>query len=180
VLGGAGDITKYLALALFDPHGAERGGEGVVLVAVTRVGLWLGAFLIPLGLTGLPAWMLLRRHGLVRVVLTTIAVVVVIALVQSLAERGLATLEGDPLRLQSEGVLALMGTAAVAGGVWLLKTAELRQPAARAAAASGARSGSGPLVSTRRAGGPPRRTASARQLREQAVGDHAGDGEDGR
>jgi hypothetical protein len=51
----------------------------------------------------------------------TVAAVTGFVLVQTLVERGLATLDGDPLRLRSEGVLGLLGTAALVGGISVLR-----------------------------------------------------------
>ena len=127
VVGGAGYVTKYVLLAVADPHGTNRSS---VLRTVTVVGLLLGEVLLPVGATAFPALRLARRGRLVLVLAFIVAVALVLAAARVL-DAAFGSLSGDPLRLRTEGTLAVLGVTGLLAGLALLRrTRDMDAPGA--------------------------------------------------
>lgn len=109
LLGGTGYLVKYVLLAVFDPHGNDGSAP---LRIVTVLGLLLGEVLIPVGATAFPATWLRGSHPLLVVLGFVIAIALVLVAARVL-DAAFGSLAGDPLRLHTEGTLAVLGSAAV-------------------------------------------------------------------
>jgi hypothetical protein len=116
VIGGVGYLGKYILLAVLDPHGTSisRG-----LQVVTGVGLILGEFLIPIGVTAVPARWLAGKSWLLIASGFFLAILGVFLVAKGL-DAAFASIVGDPLRLRTEGTLGVLGAAACLVGLALL------------------------------------------------------------
>jgi len=121
VVGGAGYLAKYLLLAVFDPTPAATGQDPVTMVVLTRTGLLLGTVLVPLGCTAVVPALLLRGRHVLLAVAGGFAAVIAVLLLTHVLDAAFGFLHGDPLRLQTEGSLAIVGLLAVVSGILLLR-----------------------------------------------------------
>lgn len=117
VVGGAGYATKYVLLAVADPHGTN---QSAALRAVTVACLLCGEVLLPLGATAVPARQLAGRGRSVLTLGFIVAVVTVLAVARVL-DAAFGSLSGDPARLGTEGTLAVQGVAGLLTGLALLR-----------------------------------------------------------
>jgi hypothetical protein len=126
MVGGVGFIMKYLLLAIFDQDGTSTSNT---LIAATTVGLLLGEFLAPFGVAALVIMWLRGRH---RAVVTSGVIVSLAALylVAALVDTSLQALLGnqDPLRLRTEGSLAVLGIVALVVGILAMRRRNSRLP----------------------------------------------------
>lgn len=117
VVGGAGYATKYVLLAVADPHGTNHSP---LLRPVTVVVLLLGEVLLPIGATAFLAGRLARIGRLAWVLAFILAVALVLASARVL-DAAFGALASDPLRLRTEGTLAVQGVTGLVAGLALLR-----------------------------------------------------------
>ncbi len=127
LIGGIGYLGKYVLLAVLDPHTTAHSAG---LQVVTVVGLLLGEFLLPVGVTTFPArW--LAGKPLVVIVVGFLGAIVALFVVSKGLDAAFGSMDGDPFRLRTEGMLGVIGlVASIAGSVLLLRRPSRGVPSA--------------------------------------------------